>query len=148
MNDLTLRRMEDSDVEAILEIEQRCFPTPWKREAFEHELHDNPYAYYTILEVAGQVVGYCGLWVIIDEAHITNIAIVPDFRGKKLGKLLFEAVLLRARERGALQLSLEVRVSNIIAQKLYRSFGLIPGGIRKRYYTDNQEDALVMWVKL
>lgn len=148
MSNEVIRRMVEEDMENILHIEQECFATPWSKEAFFHELYDNPYAYYFVMEVEGQVIGYCGLWVIIDEAHVTNIAILPSFRGHSFGKKLFSVVLEAARTIGAIQLSLEVRVSNVVAQKLYRSFGLVPGGIRKNYYTDNQEDAVVMWVKL
>ncbi|MCD5325938.1 ribosomal protein S18-alanine N-acetyltransferase [Pontibacillus sp. HN14] len=140
--------MTEEDIDTVLELEKACFATPWTRDAFEHELQDNPYATYFVLEFDGELVGYCGLWVIIDEAHITNIAILPEYRGKKLGESLFQVVMEKARLVGAMQLSLEVRVSNIVAQRLYRKFGLVPGGIRKNYYTDNQEDAVVMWVKL
>ncbi len=140
--------MTDEDLEDVLEIEHASFATPWSRDSFNHELHDNPYAAYYVIVLDDQIVGYCGLWVIIDEAHITNIAILPEFRGYRLGKTLFQYVLQEAKRIGSVQLSLEVRVSNVTAQKMYRQFGLVPGGIRKNYYTDNQEDALVMWVKL
>ncbi|KGP72701.1 ribosomal protein S18-alanine N-acetyltransferase [Pontibacillus yanchengensis] len=148
MSNAIVRRMVDEDIDSILTIEEQCFATPWTRDAFDHELHDNPYALYYVIEIEGTIIGYCGLWLIIDEAHVTNIAILPSYRGKRLGNALFNAVLTHARQLGAIQLSLEVRVSNVVAQKMYRRFGLIPGGIRKNYYTDNHEDALVMWVKL
>jgi len=143
-----VRTMVEEDIDTLVMIEEACFATPWTRQSFLHELHENPYANYFIMELDGIVIGYCGLWLVIDEAHITNIAIVPEYRGHKYGDLLFSAVVEKAKEAGAIQLSLEVRVSNVIAQKMYRKYGLIPGGIRKNYYTDNQEDALVMWVKL
>ncbi|MFP3471371.1 ribosomal protein S18-alanine N-acetyltransferase, partial [Micrococcus sp. SIMBA_144] len=94
--------------------------------------------------VGEEVAGYCGVWVIIDEAHITNIALHPEYRGLKLGEALLNKAIHFAKSRGALKITLEVRVSNIVAQNLYRKFGFEEGGIRKNYYTDNQEDALVM----
>jgi len=143
-----VRTMVEDDINTLLDIEEACFATPWTWDSFLYELHENPYATYYVMELDGVIIGYCGLWLVIDEAHITNIAIMPEYRGHKYGDSLFSHVLEKAREAGAIQLSLEVRVSNIVAQKMYRKYGLIPGGIRKRYYTDNQEDALVMWVKL
>src|SRR5699024_12172189 len=99
-----------------------------------------------VIEVYGQVRGYVGMWMIIDEAQSTNIAILPSYRGKQLGTYLFEQAIRIALSSHMAKLSLEVRVSNIRAQHLYRKFGLVPGGIRKNYYTDNQEDAVVMWL--
>ena len=92
------------------------------------------------------VIGYCGVWIVIDEAHITNIALLPEYRGRKLGEALLRKIIEVAIERGAKTMTLEVRMSNMIAQSLYRKLGFQGGAIRKRYYTDNQEDALVMWV--
>lgn len=148
MDQIVLREMELKDVDQVHNVEEISFATPWSKEAFINELEQNKYATYIVLEVEGVIVGYCGVWLVIDEAHITNIAILPEFRGKKLGEFLFKHVVDFAKKNGATLLSLEVRVSNIVAQKLYRKFGLVPGGIRKNYYVDNQEDAVVMWVNL
>lgn len=148
MSTPVIRKMVEEDIDKLLEIEKLCFATPWTRDSFLHELYENPYAVYYVMELDDKIIGYCGVWLVIDEAHITNIAIVPECRGNKFGNELFSHVLEQAKRSGAIQLSLEVRVSNVVAQKMYRKYGLIPGGIRKRYYTDNQEDALVMWVKL
>lgn len=145
---LTYRFMEAKDIDDIVRIEQESFPTPWSREAFENELIKNRFAVYTVLEDEEGVFGYCGMWVIIDEAHITNIALLPKYRGKKLGEALLRKVMEIAKEKGAKTMTLEVRVSNDIAQSLYRKLGFQNGGIRKNYYTDNQEDALIMWVNL
>jgi ribosomal-protein-alanine N-acetyltransferase len=98
--------------------------------------------------VNGQVAGYCGFWLILDEAHITNIAVHPEFRGKGYGKRLLQYVMERARRLGALKMTLEVRVSNHVAQSLYEKMGFVRSGVRKGYYTDNKEDALIMWVTL
>ncbi|MBE2906048.1 ribosomal protein S18-alanine N-acetyltransferase [Anoxybacillus flavithermus] len=136
------------DLDRIIEIEQRSFTLPWSRSSFHQELTNNPYARYIVMEHDGQIIGYCGMWLVMDEAHITNIAVLPEFRGKKLGEALMKQAMALAREEGAKTMTLEVRVSNIVAQSLYRKLGFLNGGIRKRYYSDNQEDALVMWVKL
>ncbi|ELK45814.1 ribosomal protein S18-alanine N-acetyltransferase [Halobacillus sp. ACCC02827] len=143
-----IRQMTPADVEGVMEVEKISFPVPWSEETFQKEMDDNPYAHYYVVEEEGRIIGYCGLWLIIDEAHVTNIAIHPDYRGQKHGENLFRHTCEQAIEHGAIQLSLEVRVSNTAAQHMYRKFGLVPGGIRKRYYSDNGEDALVMWVGL
>ncbi|SDK38396.1 ribosomal protein S18-alanine N-acetyltransferase [Sediminibacillus albus] len=148
MSDTIIRQMRVEDIDQVMQVEAVSFGTPWTRDIFLNELNENPYAIYFVMEKAGVVIGYCGLWVIIDEAQITNIAILPEYRGRKFGKALFHFVMNQAIALGAGQLSLEVRVSNIPAQNMYKKFGLVPGGIRKNYYTDNYEDALVMWVKL
>jgi len=101
-----------------------------------------------VIEVRHQLIGFCGVWLVLDEAQVTNIAIDPAFRGKGYGTLLFQHMVKNAIARGASNLSLEVRTSNKQAQHLYRKFGLEPVGVRKRYYTDNNEDAIVMWVRL
>lgn len=145
---VTFRQMNMEDIEQVVAIEQVSFAIPWTAEAFERELTINEYAYYTVMEEDGAIIGYCGLWLILDEAHITNIAILPEYRGKKLGEALLRHVMENARKRGAKTMTLEVRVSNEAAQSLYRKLGFLNGGIRKRYYTDNYEDALVMWVNL
>ncbi|WP_053217397.1 ribosomal protein S18-alanine N-acetyltransferase [Virgibacillus senegalensis] len=148
MTDTIIRQMRIEDINQVMQVEAASFGTPWTQDIFVNELIENPYAVYFVIEKAGTVIGYCGLWVIIDEAQITNIAILPQYRGKKYGQALFHYVINQAIALGAKQLSLEVRVSNIPAQNMYKKFGLVPGGIRKNYYTDNFEDALVMWVKL
>jgi ribosomal-protein-alanine N-acetyltransferase len=145
---ITFRDMELKDIEQVIEIEHASFAIPWTDEAFEKELTDNEYARYTVMEENGKIIGYCGMWLILDEAHITNIAVLPEYRGRKLGEALLRFVMDSARQKGGKTMTLEVRVSNEAAQGLYRKLGFLNGGIRKRYYTDNYEDALVMWVNL
>lgn len=145
---VVFRPMKLSDLPVIMEVEQSSFPTPWPRQAFYNELVHNRFARYSVVQVNGRVVGYCGLWLLLDEAHITNIAIHPDFRGQGLGESLLAYMMRRAKEWGAGKMTLEVRTSNIIAQRLYKKMGFEPSGIRSRYYTDNQEDAIIMWVTL
>ncbi|MFS8631054.1 MAG: ribosomal protein S18-alanine N-acetyltransferase [Bacillales bacterium] len=144
----TFRFMEEKDIDQIVKIEEECFAVPWSRESFENELRLNRFARYVVLEDRNKIIGYCGSWVIIDEAHITNIAILPEYRGRKLGEALLKKVMDVARQEGAKRMTLEVRVSNHVAISLYRKLGFQGGGIRKNYYTDNQEDALIMWVNL
>jgi [ribosomal protein S18]-alanine N-acetyltransferase len=143
-----VRQMQLADIPAVYTIETASFATPWTIDIFEREITENTFANYFVIENEGVIAGYCGMWLVIDEAQITNIAILPNYRGKKLGEKLFAHVMEHAILAGAYRLSLEVRVSNLPAQHLYRKFGLVPGGIRKNYYTDNQEDAIVMWVNL
>ncbi|WP_028401929.1 ribosomal protein S18-alanine N-acetyltransferase [Ectobacillus panaciterrae] len=145
---ITFRDMELKDIKQVMTIEQASFAIPWTEEAFEKELTVNEYARYTVMAEDQKIIGYCGMWLILDESHITNIAVLPEYRGRKLGERLLGFVIEQARRQGAKTMTLEVRVSNEAAQGLYRKLGFLNGGIRKRYYTDNYEDALVMWVNL
>lgn len=145
---VNFRFMEEEDIEQILVIEHASFSTPWSREAFYNEITHNKFAVYIVMEVDNEIAGYCGVWIVIDEAHVTNIAILPQYRGQKLGEALMTKLFEVAKAMGAKSMTLEVRVTNFIAQSLYRKFGFQKGGLRKNYYTDNQEDAIVMWVKL
>lgn len=142
------RYMREEDLDQILEVEHASFATPWSREAFYNELYNNKFAVYLVLEKDHRVIGYCGVWIVIDEAHVTNVAILPEYRGRKLGEAMLSKLMSIAREMGARSMTLEVRVTNHVAQSLYRKLGFQNGGIRKNYYSDNQEDALVMWVNL
>jgi [ribosomal protein S18]-alanine N-acetyltransferase len=148
MAELTIRKMELKDISEVMAVELASFATPWQEEIFSQEITKNQHAHYYVLEINGKIIGYAGMWIVLDDAQITNIAILPGYRGNKLGEKLFRFVLQRAISMGITRLSLEVRTSNIVAQKLYRKFGLVPGGIRKNYYTDNNEDAIVMWVNI
>jgi [ribosomal protein S18]-alanine N-acetyltransferase len=145
-NTFSFRMMNVDDIDQVMEVEHKSFTLPWSRESFYNEIIKNQFAVYLVLEDEGRVIGYCGVWIVIDEAHITNIALLPEYRGRKLGEALLRKVIEVAIERGAKTMTLEVRMSNLIAQSLYRKLGFQGGAIRKRYYTDNQEDALVMWV--
>lgn len=136
------------DVDAVLKVENEAFTTPWSREAFEAETSDNELAYYLVVDVGGVIAGYAGMWLIIDEAHVTNIALAAAYRGAGLGEQLVRALMELARERGAVSMTLEVRVSNVKAQALYTKLGFVSRGKRRNYYTDNREDALIMWCEL
>ncbi|HZW83915.1 MAG TPA: ribosomal protein S18-alanine N-acetyltransferase [Candidatus Deferrimicrobium sp.] len=140
--------MEFSHLDEIINIEEKSFATPWSRYAFTCELMDNDFARYFVLMHDEQVIGYMGLWVILDEAHITNVAIHPDYRNRRLGEVLIREVAWRCQGLGVLRMTLEVRVSNLSAQSLYTRLGFVSAGVRKGYYTDNQEDAIIMWKEL
>lgn len=137
--------MELADIPAVLEIERRSFPTPWSERAFLSELTQNAYAHYVVGLVGGRVVAYGGMWLILDEAHVTNIAVHPDFRGHGLGHRLLLELERRAASHGCTRMTLEVRPSNAKAQKLYRQHGFEARGLRPGYYTDTHEDAIIMW---
>ncbi|MFZ5597601.1 MAG: ribosomal protein S18-alanine N-acetyltransferase [Bacillota bacterium] len=135
-------------LEQVLDIENKSFPTPWSYRSFMFEVTENDFSLYTVALVDGRVVGYSGMWIVLDEAHITNIAVHPDYRGKGYGRVLLEDLLGRAAVMGALKITLEVRVSNHVARTLYQSMGFIEMGMRKKYYTDNDEDAIIMVLDL
>ena len=143
-----IRQMVADDITAVMEVDKASFSSPWTEEIFHLELDKNENAHYYVMILDDKIIGYAGMWVVIDDAQITNIAVLPEHRGHKLGETLFNFLCQKAILMGVSQLSLEVRVSNVIAQKMYRKFGLVPGGIRKNYYSDNREDAIVMWVNL
>ncbi|MFB4210287.1 ribosomal protein S18-alanine N-acetyltransferase [Shouchella sp. JSM 1781072] len=143
-----VRRMEFADIDDVLVLEREAFTTPWTREAFEAELTRNNYAYYFVLQENEAIIGYCGLWKVLDEAQITNVAILEARRGHSYGEYLLRSIMEWLKMVEAKTLSLEVRASNEIAQGLYEKLGFSKAGIRKNYYADNQEDAWVMWVML
>ncbi|CAB1129279.1 ribosomal protein S18 alanine N-acetyltransferase [Candidatus Hydrogenisulfobacillus filiaventi] len=140
-----VRDMYLDDLDAVLEIERRSFPTPWSRNAFRSELLENTVATYLVLEFHGRVVAYGGMWVILDEAHVTNVAVHPDYRGRHLGEAMMQGLLDRARAQGVRRMTLEVRRGNTVAQNLYRKLGFVQLGVRRGYYTDTREDAFIMW---
>ena len=143
MNDVLIRRMTVDDVDAVHAIESATFARPWKREDFVKEMTQNHCARYLVAEKEGQVVGFAGAWIVLDEAHITNIAVLASLRGQGIGRLLTAGLLQYAANLGVVYTTLEVRRSNEIAQKLYQSLGFEYVGVRKRYYEDNGEDAFL-----
>lgn len=141
---VSIEPMRYADVESVAQIERRSYPTPWNPNAYYTELSNRAAAYF-IARCDGRVVGYGGMWVIMDEAHITTLAVDPDYRGRKIGERLLIAMLEEAIFRGGNRATLEVREGNIIAQNLYKKYGFREAAIRKSYYSDNQENAVVMW---
>lgn len=137
--------MTPEDLDDVMIIEKLSFPTPWSRQAFYTEITENTYAHYVVARLGQRVIGYAGMWLILDEAHITNIAVHPDYRRQGVGEALLQEMMERARREGAESMTLEVRVSNVAAQRLYEKMGFEKRGIRKGYYTDVKEDAYIMW---
>jgi len=132
-------------IDDIMVIENLSFTVPWSRQSLIDEITKNKFAIYLSACLNNVVVGYAGMWNVCGEGHITNIAVHPEFRGSGIGSLLMEGLINEARKEGISRLTLEVRKSNIIAQRLYEKYGFVTCGIRKSYYADNNEDALIMW---
>lgn len=142
-SEIIIRRMTMADVDGVAAVEAATFPTPWSRDAFVSEMN-NVAARYLVAEKDGRVIGYAGAWIILDESHITNIAVFKEERGQGIGRKLTAGLMQYLSNLGAAYATLEVRKSNMVAQNLYVSLGFIKLGVRKRYYEDNGEDALIM----
>ncbi|AVK95269.1 ribosomal-protein-alanine N-acetyltransferase [Lysinibacillus sphaericus] len=148
-SNIVYRKMVSEDVPAVYAIELATFPTPWTLDSFYYEMHENQYAHYVLaVDENNTIIGFCGMWMVIDAAQITNVAVLETARGQGIGEGLMREAMRIAREHGMDVMSLEVRETNTVAQNLYRKLAFQDGGIRKGYYTDNGEDALVMWVNL
>ncbi len=143
MRDIVIRRMTLQDVDGVHAIEAATFARPWKREDFVKEMTQNLCARYLVAEEAGNIIGFAGAWIVLDEAHITNIAVKEPCRGRGIGRRLTMGLLQYASNLGVVYATLEVRRSNEKAQKLYQSLGFEYVGVRKRYYEDNGEDAFL-----
>lgn len=146
--DFSFRKMKIEDIPNVMVIEHEAFTLPWTETAFQNELTNNLFAHYMVMEYEGKPIGYAGMWTIVDEAHVTNIAILEAFRGRKLGDRLLDYLMKIASIKGMIRMTLEVRVSNIVARSLYEKKGFESAGIRKGYYSDNNEDAMIMWADL
>ena len=160
--------MRVEQLDQVRRIERACFPTPWPRNAYRREIEKNERAHYLVVRTTSEpgatpkrrqfplslfslgrsdardVVAYCGVWVMLDDAHITTIAVDPDYRRLGLGQLLIVQMARIALQARATRMTLEVRMSNEHAQALYRKYGFSDGGVRPRYYSDDFEDALIM----
>ena len=169
-----VERMTIADVPEVAALEKGVFPLPWSAYAFEHELRHNPMAYFVVVrprdpgttqeetislpssvgseperEPSRQaILGYGGFWFIVGEAHICTLAVHPDWRARGLGQLLLVHLIDRATEMDAAIAALEVRASNLTAQNMYRKYGFVQTGLHKRYYSDRQEDAIIMTTDL
>lgn len=142
---MTFRKMRAEDLDRVVEIENRAFPTPWSRSSFEAELKSNSKAHYLVACEGEEVVGYIGAWFIFEEAHITNIAVDPHRRRRGIGDRLLTEFIEYCRSRSIKRMTLEVRKSNEVAIRLYKKHSFRTLGVRKGYYTDTGEDALLMW---
>lgn len=143
--DVTYQKMRPDHLDQVAEIENQCFPTPWSRSSFLFEITQNNFAYYIVALSGDMVVGYSGMWIIMDEAHITNLAVHPGCRKKNIGRNLMLKMIRRSGIIGINRMTLEVRPSNTAARRLYESLGFEERGLRKLYYIDTNEDAIIMW---
>ncbi len=141
---LVIDRMTHADLAAVQQIEKASFTTPWPAYAYRNELEANRLAHYLVVRVGREVIGYAGIWLMVDEAHVTTFAVTPAWRRRRIGERLILALLDLAIARGAREATLEVRLSNLGARRLYEKYGFRPVGIRPRYYSDDHEDALIM----
>ena len=141
---ISCRRMTLADVPQVHAIEEKTFPTPWSYQSFVDEMTTNKCARYVVAEENGRVIAYAGAWLVFDEGHITNIAVEQSARGRGVGTAVTRALMQYASNMGVSYMTLEVRRSNLAAQRMYRALGFIELGVRKRYYEDNGEDAYLM----
>lgn len=141
---VTLNMMNKNHIEDVLEVSSLSLKETWSKDSYSKEL-ENPMAKYLVAEVNNKVIGFAGLWTIFDEGHITNIAVHPDYRGNGIGSKLMKSLIDNSHSWYINSLTLEVRSSNTIAQNLYKKYGFKEEGIRKNYYSDNKEDAIIMW---
>ena len=142
---LAIDRMREEDITTVQAIEKEIFLTPWPKNAYHRELSQNRQASYIVMREGGEIVGYGGLWKVFHEAHVTTIGVRAKDQNKGYGRALFVALIQRAYALGARWITLEVRPSNEHAIRLYEAFGFKAIGRRRGYYTDNGEDALIMW---
>lgn len=145
MSGIIVRKALLKDAAGMAEIDRICFALPWSRQAFAKELGDNSAAFYLVAEAEGALIGYAGQWEIVGEGHITNVAVLPEFRGMGAGEKMLRRLIELSSEKGIGSHTLEVRESNEAAIGLYKKLGFKVAGIRKEYYADNMEDALIFW---
>ena len=138
--------MQESHIEQVAGIERASFSLPWSKELFLKDLKYNENAYFIVALENGRVVGYGGFWLVQDEINIVNLAVSETERKKGIGGSILRELLKTGKKKGAEIATLEVRVSNTAALKLYEKFGFQTIAIRKNYYSDNGEDAVVMWL--
>jgi len=141
---IRFRNMTLSDLERVAEMEKCIFPAPWSKESIRYFLERDRYAEAMVCEIDNNVIGYAFYWLVAGEIHIANIAVDAPYRGKKIGKRLMHCMLQKGKNAGAKYAVLEVRQSNKIAIRMYDTFGFSKTAVRSRYYSDNQEDAVVM----
>lgn len=144
---MNIRRMTLDDISQVVEIERASFSNPWSENSFRSELTQNEHSYFFVADEANRVIGVLGYWFIIDECHISTVAVRPEWRRRGVGQSLLSYALAQGMKQGALMATLEVRISNAAAIDLYQKFGFKIVGQRKRYYRDNGEDALIMTVE-
>lgn len=148
IDELEISRMSFEDLDGVIEVEKTAFPIPWPRRSFEEELR-NMLACYFVAKLGERVVAYIGMWFVMDECHITNVAVHEDFRRQKIASRLIEKMLEECKEHGTSYIELEVREKNLAAQRLYESFGFQEECVRKDYYKnpDNTRESAIIMVR-
>ena len=141
---MNIRRMRLDDISAVVELDKMSFSLPWPERSFRYELTDNPASRCWVVELDGKIVAMLVSWLLVDEAHIATIATHPNYRQQGFAKKLLTYALQSMKSEGAVTSFLEVREGNLAAQEMYRKFGYKVSGRRKRYYKDNDEDAILM----
>jgi ribosomal-protein-alanine N-acetyltransferase len=136
--------MRVGDLEAVHAIERASFDSPWPPDAYRSELETNRLAQYLVVRAGDDIAAYGGMWLMVDEAHVITFAVHPSWRRQRIAERLLLSMLDLAADAGAREATLEVRLSNLPARRLYEKFGFRPVGLRPRYYSDNNEDALIM----
>lgn len=145
MVNLILKDMDSTDLNGVYEVSSLSLKETWSLESINNELN-NKLAKYIVCKEDNKVLGFAGAWLIAGEGQITNVAVHPDYRGKKIGKKLMKELINTLKKEGSTDITLEVRKSNIVAQNLYESLGFVNEGVRKNFYEDNREDAIIMWL--
>lgn len=145
---IKIKPMEKSDIDSVIAIEEKAYgPHHWSKESFMGELSNELAKYFSVFSENGDLIAYCGCWQILEEAHITNIAVDPKFRQKHIGEAMLKTIIDECYKNMAKYITLEVRVGNKPAIGLYEKYGFKSLGTRKGYYQDNNEDALIMWTE-
>ena len=145
---VTIEKMKTTDVDDVIKIEESAYGQHhWSKESFLNEVNNELAHYYSLITSDGKLAGYAGTWHILEEAHITTIAIAPEYRRRKFAEALLKRVIDDCYEEKIKYITLEVRKSNTPAINLYSKYGFSSFGTRKGYYQDNNEDALIMWTK-
>jgi ribosomal-protein-alanine N-acetyltransferase len=142
---ILIRSMTLEDLDGVMAVELDSFQTPWSLSSFAEELEQNRLARYLVAEENGEIVGYVGAWLVINEAQVTNVAVSSHRRGQGIGRMLMNQLMDLARNNGMESMTLEVRVLNTVARHLYQELGFVETGIRKNYYSETKEDALILW---
>jgi ribosomal-protein-alanine N-acetyltransferase len=137
--------MKQEHIDEVLAVEEACFHIPWTRADFQREINENKMAIYRVAVINGKIVGYAGMWHVVNEGQITNVAVLPEYRRYGIGNAMMEEFIKIAQDCEMIGITLEVKISNFPAQKLYTKFGFKPEGFRKNYYKDTNEDAIIMW---
>lgn len=140
--------MTEDDLSQVMQIEEETFADPWSLNSFRRDIKENPYSLYLTAYQGNRLAGYIGGWLIIDELHITNLAVDSSVRKQGIATALIEELIRITKLKGISRVTLEVRVSNEPAINLYKKMGFESAGCRPRYYQNNNEDALIMWKEL